>query len=544
MFGKGRKRTHRARDASAMDGSSSGPAPKQFGGNEYRKKKRVHVLGMDQQLEEKRLEKLIFGDASDVVANLDIDEDELLEFDEPHEASSERKPSDKQLNVITATTLEEDSGVEEGDQSPSAIEDDKPNSQKEPVWMDEDDENIQVKQAFQMQGRSLHETSASRDEYSTFLKQKYESMMGTPRWAELNTDSTRKSDTDSDGDDDVMQHSGPYVSKRRSPNLGKGMIETKHLKDLNVDSNAEGPIVSVTEFHPTSTVALVGGLNGAVSIMQVDGRTNTKLQTIQFERFPVKCAHFSTDGTQFLVGSQNHGHFFVYDMMEGRSIKVPISHSSEITNMKNFSMSPDGRLIASLGRFGHIHLITAQSKEWLGSLKMNSEVKAIAFNKDGSRLYSTGDGGDVYVWDMHSRSCIHRFTDDGCIVGTSLALSPNEQYLACGSSSGVVNIYEGNSIFTSAAPRPVKIALNLVTEINSLKFNASSEVLAMASMDKENAVRLMHFPSMTVFSNFPHISENVFRPQCLDFSPHSGFLTLGNNRGRALLYRLKHFGNY
>lgn len=68
--------------------------------------------------------------------------------------------------------------------------------------------------------------------------------------------------------------------------------------------------------------------------MQVDGKTNTKLQTVQFERFPVRCAHFSHDGSQFLVGSQHHGHFYVYDMMEGRSIKVPINHSSEITNMK------------------------------------------------------------------------------------------------------------------------------------------------------------------------------------------------------------------
>jgi len=265
---------------------------------------------------------------------------------------------------------------------------------------------------------------------------------------------------------------------------------------------------------------------------------------VQFERFPVRCAHFSHDGTQFLVGSQHHGHFFVYDMMEGRSIKVPINHASEITNMKNFLVSPDGRLIAALGRFGHIHLITAQSKEWIGSLKMNADVKALSFNKDGSRLYSHGDGGEVYIWDIHSRSCIHRFTDDGCIVGTSLAISPNNQYLACGSSSGVVNIYEGTNIFSSAAPRPIKVALNLVTQITSLKFNTTSEVLAMASVDKENAVRLMHFPSMTVYSNFPHVSENVMRPQCLDFSPHSGFFSLGNNRGRALLYRLKHFGNY
>lgn len=76
-------------------------------------------------------------------------------------------------------------------------------------------------------------------------------------------------------------------------------------------------------------------------------------------------------------------------------------------------------------------------------------------------------------------------------MGTSLAVSPNDQYLACGSSSGVVNIYEGTNIFSSAAPRPIKVALNLVTQVTSLKFNATSEVLAMASVEKENAVKLV-----------------------------------------------------
>lgn len=539
MFGKGRKRSHRTRDE-GTGGLSSASGSKQHG-NKSEKKKRINALGVDSQLEERRLEKLIFGDASDVVANLDTADDLDLDFDEVPEVTSSRIRATKQPNISASAPSEDDSGVEMGDSSPSTSDDDK---KREPVWMDEDDDAIQVKQAFQSQGRKLHDASGSRDSYSGFLKGKYEALMGTPRWAELGATSIRKCDTDSDDDDDVMQHSGPFLHHHRSQNLGKGLLESKHLRDLNVDSNAEGPIISATEFHPSSTVSLVAGLGGAVSIVQVDGKSNTKLQTVQFERFPIRCAHFSNDGTQFLVGSQHHGHFFVYDMMEGRSIKVPISHTSEVTNMKNFTMSPDGRLIAALGRFGHIHLITAQSKEWLGSLKMNGDVKAISFNKDGSRLYSHGDGGEVYVWDMHSRSCIHRFTDDGCIVGTSLAVSPNGQYLACGSSSGVVNIYEGTSIYSSAAPQPVKIALNLVTQISSLKFNATSEVLAMASVDKENAVRLMHFPSMTVFSNFPHVAENVMRPQCLDFSPHSGFLSLGNNRGRALLYRLKHFGNY
>ena len=124
-----------------------------------------------------------------------------------------------------------------------------------------------------------------------------------------------------------------------------------------------------------------------------------------------------------------------------------------------------------------------------------------------------------------------------CFSGTSIAISRNNQYLSSGSDSGVVNIYKRKSCWSSANPTPEKIVLNLVTPISSLKFNPTSEILAMASEVKENAVKLLHLPSMTVFSNFPAMNFNVMRPNCMDFSLNGGYFTIGNNRGAANLYR-------
>ena len=42
------------------------------------------------------------------------------------------------------------------------------------------------------------------------------------------------------------------------------------------------------------------------------------------------------------------------------------------------------------------------------------------------------DEGDVYVWDLQSRQCVHRFTDSGCVNGTSVDIAPNSQVFACG----------------------------------------------------------------------------------------------------------------
>lgn len=40
--------------------------------------------------------------------------------------------------------------------------------------------------------------------------------------------------------------------------------------------------------------------------------------------------------------------------------------------------------------------------------------------------------GEVYVWDTRSSRCLNRFTDEGCVKGTSIAASRNGRYLACG----------------------------------------------------------------------------------------------------------------
>jgi len=43
--------------------------------------------------------------------------------------------------------------------------------------------------------------------------------------------------------------------------------------------------------------------------------------------------------------------------------------------------------------------------------------------------------------------------------------------------------------------------------------------------------------TMTVFANFPDRSDDMRIPFCVDWSVHSGYLTVGTHSGRALLYR-------
>uniref|UniRef100_A0A069DUX3 U3 small nucleolar RNA-associated protein 18 homolog n=1 Tax=Panstrongylus megistus TaxID=65343 RepID=A0A069DUX3_9HEMI len=469
-------------------------------------KRKKHLSAMVNTNKE-RLEKLVFGDPSYMLRNMG--------FGDP------------------------DSGVEDdGAQDSDAFSDTLASPPRVPAWVDEDDmqsftgdDDIQVRG-----GQEIHSTV----EYGKFLRRKFQSTYGEPSWAKLD----KAVDEHLDEEDlELLRTCGNMLSK--SSYLPKTCLNIKRLLSLNNETRNEGPIIKAIQFHPTSTVALVAGGSGSASIIQVDGKTNPKLASVHFDRFPVRCARFSADGSEFIVGS-HHSYFHVYDMMQGNSLTIHTHHSIGQTTMKKFEVSPDGKLIAVAGRFGQIHLLTAKSKEWIGNLSMNGNVEAITFDPDGSCLYSHGELGEVHIWDVNRRCLAGRFMDDGCLVGTSITISPCSSYLATGSSSGVVNIYDRRALVTRAerSPIPLKTVMNLVTSVKQATFNHSSQLLAIASDEKENALKIVHLPSMTVYQNFPTLSTPLGRMQTLAFSPSSGYFSCGNSRNTAHLFRLKHFGNY
>ncbi|XP_075229924.1 U3 small nucleolar RNA-associated protein 18 homolog wicked [Lycorma delicatula] len=470
----------------------------------------------------KRLEKLVFGDPS-----------HLFENSVPKKKKKKRKNHDS-LNSF----LDDDDNDDEDDTDGVSDTDYDRKNVKLPAWEDEDDVKTSIKMAHSLQGRpNDNHVGRPSDSYSSLLKRRFENIVGNPKWAEI-----KKKKDESDDDESLLQRCGNFIEKRS--NLSSGVIKFNPVKDLNAETRCEGKVIKSIEFHHNSALALVAGINGVVSLFEVDGKNNSVIQKIKFPRFDIHCARFSHDGEQFIVGSKSNRHFYTYDMTSGRSILVPIHHETKITNLQNFEVSPDGRIIAVCGKFGNIFLLSAKTKEWLGSLQMNGEVNGISFNSDGSLLYSHGDDGKVYVWNMKTRTCINKFVDDGCLNGTSVCISPNDKLLACGSSSGVVNVYDTTTLHHTNSPKPLKILLNLTTSITSLKFNHSSEILGMASFKKDTAIRLMHYPSLTVFKNFPNQNRSTGMINCISFSPHSGFMAVGTNCTKALLYRLNYFGNY
>lgn len=200
--------------------------------------------------------------------------------------------------------------------------------------------------------------------------------------------------------------------------------------------------------------------------------------------------------------------------------------------------------MAVIGEFGEVHLLHSISKELLCTLKQEYQSTSLSFSKDSNKLFSHGDDNEVTIFDIRTQRVQHRFIDDGCVNGTTLAISSNGKFLATGSRQGFVNIYNYEDVFEKKYPTPVKAISNLTTEITDLKFNPTTEILSICSADANNAVKLVQFPTATVFSNFPSQHDVMGKMTTMAFSPAGGFFAAGSMRGDASLYRMPHYSNY
>jgi len=95
-----------------------------------------------------------------------------------------------------------------------------------------------------------------------------------------------------------------------------------------------------------------------------------------------------------------------------------------------------------------------------------------------------------------------------------------------------------SSLGRLAAPRPLRAPLTPSPRVlDTLSFNDDGSMLVMASKRVPDALRVMHTASGSAFSNWP-AAQRAPAPQPWSLGllrPSSGYLSIGNDRGRVLL---------
>ncbi|KAL7492530.1 hypothetical protein ACHAWT_001595 [Skeletonema menzelii] len=346
----------------------------------------------------------------------------------------------------------------------------------------------------------------------------------------------------------LFQHSSSGMQ------LPPTILDVVRTRDGNL-SDPNNSVVSAVQFHPGSDeenpLLMTAGMDKMLRFFRIDGEENPKIHGIHFPTLPITCASFLGDSGS-VVMSGRRPFFYIYDAISGNIQKIQSIVGRKERSLEKFTVSPNGDVIAFVGNDGYIILVDGKSRQWIGDLKMNGSVRAIAFSEDGEYIMGSGSDGDVYKWNIQSRRCVERFHNEDGTITSSLAATSN--FLAVGSESGVVNLYtekysrsslyggSDKGVGLNATERnPLKSIMNLTTSADSLKFNADGQILALSTRRETNGLKLLHVPTQTVFSNWPTSKTPLKYVWSTDFSPGSKYFAVGNDHGKCLLYRLKHY---
>ncbi|XP_022741056.1 U3 small nucleolar RNA-associated protein 18 homolog [Durio zibethinus] len=507
-----------------------------------RKKEKEKQIEIEQEKEMKKLESFLFGSIYSPV-----------EFGKGEENAQDAAEDGSALFFLDRSMNNMEFSEE--------IDFEEKSKERKAVWVDEEEERTTINIAKVNRLRKLRkeedESVISGSEYISRLRAQHAKLNPATEWAELDSGLRNDSlydDESSDEekvvvaaggyrnvevDDDILRANEDLVVKS-GVKLLPGLLEYSRLVDGNAEEPSNGLINSV-QFHRNAQLLLAAGLDRRIRFFQIDGKRNTKIQSIFLEDCPVRKASFLPDGSQVIIAGRRK-FFYCFDLVKAKVDKIGPLVGREEKSLEVFEVSPDSSTIAFLGNEGYVLLVSSKTKELIGTLKMNGTVRSLAFADDGKQLLSSGGDGQVYNWDLRTRTCFHKAVDEGCINGTALCTSTNGRMFAAGSDSGIVNIYNRDE-FLGGKRKPIKTIENLTTKVDFLKFNSDAQILAICSTMKKNSLKLIHVPSFTVYSNWPPPNKNLHYPRCLDFSPGGGFMAVGNAAGKVLLYKLHHYNH-
>ncbi|KAJ2018378.1 U3 snoRNP protein [Coemansia sp. S680] len=473
----------------------------------------------------------------------DDEEKEDEDEEEQEDEDNDDEPSKDDSLFFVDTERDEDMANSESDTSAdgsdsgeeSAAEEEESTGPKA-AWVDDDTKDAQVALKAQSRSRKLRETQSdnvvSGDVYEERLRQQFQKIHAVPKWA-------AEAEANQEDGSELLKTTKSLLSKS-STVLQPTRLDTVRVRNANQTAPSQSAVLSV-QFHPTSNVLLTAGLDKTLRLFEVDGKENHKIQSIYFKDLSVTTAQFIRGGQEVVV-SGRRGYYYSVDVERGSVNRINGIPGHKMASLEFMRGNINGDRLAIMSNGGQIHLVSARTKQFIHTLPMNGVVRDISFTADGNYLWSTGLDNEVYQWDLRQNRCLSRWHDSTAFRPTCLGLSQDGSYYASGDNSGVVNIYDTNSVTQAASGssmfnvKPFKSVNNLTTSIRGVKFNHSSEILGIFSRHKADQLKLVHLPTGTVFANWPSMSSHLGNVQCIDFSPQSGFMAVGNDSGKALLY--------
>ena len=226
--------------------------------------------------------------------------------------------------------------------------------------------------------------------------------------------------------------------------------------------------------------------------------------------------------------------------------------------MERFKLSPCGRWMALVGSprkgGGYINIIDTKTCQWTAEVRVEGNGGLADFDwwGDGEGLVAVGKGGEAVEYSLQERRVLARWIDEGAVGTTAVAIGGQgsgpkdlgeDRWLAVGSSSGIVNIYDRRK-WTNAdnippRPKPARVFHQLTTPTSHLAFSPDGQMLCFVSRWKRDALRLAHLPSCTVYKNWPTSNTPLGRITAVAWNVNSEMLAVGNEQGKVRLWEVR-----
>lgn len=523
--------------------------------------------------EELALEKLVFGDDAGFETNLrkienlyeysDEDQDDLQsDFGNASDGSgSDIENDEEDLYFIDD---EGDAGVAHvGSTNEDDMEvDGEGESDEEAAWVDSDDEKTSVS-VLSTRLKKLRQTpeeyNLSGAAYIARLRAQFEKIYPRPQWADnFDVEDVDGEDFTEQADEDaavgmntatltsILNSTNKYI-KAATKLLPATKLEILRLKDANLARRSRGGIQSMN-FHPLHPLLITGGFDRTLRIYHIDGRTNKFVSLIHFRDLPIQTCQFSP-GSNLVYAAGRRRYMNRWNIFTGEVDKILRMYGQDKfqRSYEYFKISPRGTFVALLGSSGWVNLVNGQTGQFVKGFKVDGFVADFEFTRDEKVLIVANHAGDMWEYsvDAESTNVLRRWTDVGAVTVTKICLGgPGDRWLAVGTKSGVVHLYDRTTFATVVAganPKPFKEVGNLVTAISHLSFAPDGQILCISSKQKKDALKLVHLPLGTVFANWPTSGTPLGRVTVTQFSPNGQMLAIGNDVGKVTLWRLNHY---
>ncbi|PKY02933.1 putative small nucleolar ribonucleo protein complex subunit [Aspergillus campestris IBT 28561] len=461
------------------------------------------------------------------------------------------------------------------------------------LWHDSDDERLTVSLASQNRLRKLRvaesEDVISGKEYVRRLRRQFLQLHPTPEWAnpELNQHDS-DSDREMDSDDEEAHSTQPLakllqgvtdltkLEEQTHPGgkrkLRQETLDIQRLKDVGKDQPSS---IDSLAFHPHYPILLSSGPAATLFLHHIAPSApapNPLLTSFHIRQTPIHTSAFAPPTGNKILASGRRRYFHIWDLDTGKVDKVngTADRKEEQKTMERFKLSPCGRYIGLVGSSrkggGLINVLNSGTAQWIAQVRVDGRggVADFAWWSDGEGMTVVSKNGEVSEWDGSLNRVVARWTDAGAVGTTVLTLGGRsgrselggDRYVAIGSSSGVVNVYDRRPWAASLAkssssssssneptiprnPEPIRALDQLTTPISHVVFAPDGQFFVMASRWKRDALRIVHLPSCTVYRNWPTSNTPLGRISSVAVSPNSELVAVGNEQGRIRLWEIR-----